>query len=191
MGGGVIVKITRIFAIILAFATLLSVCCISASAEGTINFTPVLKGGKFYGTALNTPQSAIRALYAKRNVVIYDAESQEVPADSDVLIGTGFTVKLDGKNYYSAIVRGDIDGDGQLTQTDYVLIKRACLGTFKVSSLAKEAACVEPGGELRAINYIKVKRAYFGTYDINKEYTCTPYDPSEGNTGDGWSQGWV
>jgi len=182
-------KKSKLLAAVLASLMLLYVLSVPASAEGTINFIPELKGGKVYGTALKTPQTAYQQLYKKDKIVIYNLDGKTVEADSQEYMGTGYTVKLNDRLFYSVVVRGDIDGDGELKMMDYVLVKRACLGTFKINSLQREAACVEPGGTLRAINYIKVKRAYFGTYDINKDYTCEPYDPGQGN--DGWSDGWV
>lgn len=183
------VKATRTISLILICVLLFSTLSAPALALDDINFIPELKSGRIYGTALKTPVAAISALYKSRQVKVFNNDGIEVTSFEDVYMGTGFTMKLNDKLFYSAVVMGDINGDGELTQLDYILIKRAYLGTFRVSSLAKAAADVAEGEELRPINYIKVKRAYFGTYDINKKYTCEPYDPNQGN--DGWSDGWI
>lgn len=180
-------KHMRIISLLLVCAVLFSLLCIPVSAAETITFVPVLKNGKIYGAAFKTPQTVIRSLYSDRQIEIFDADGKRLNATDTTYFGTGFTIKLDGRLFYSAVVMGDVDGDGELTSMDYILVKRACLGTYALNSVQKQAAEAE-NGELRPINYIKVKRAFFNTYDINAQYTCDPYDPTGG---DGWSDGWV
>ena len=182
-------KITKIVSLILACLMLVSAFSVYALALDDVNFIPELKSGRVYGASLKTPVVALGALYKKQSAQIYDKNGINVTASEDVYIGTGFTMKLDGKQFYRVVVMGDIDGDGKLTPVDYVIIKRAYSGTYTVNSLALAAAEVDDGEKLRPIHYIKVKRAYFGTYDINREYVCEPYDPNQGN--DGWSDGWI
>lgn len=180
-------KISKILSLLIAFAIVLSVFCVSASAA-MINFKPVAEAGNICGVALKTPQTVLRDLFADRAVKIYSGRT-ELAHDSDVILGTGFTIKLDNRSFYNLVVMGDIDGDGDLSSMDYVLVKRGVLGTYDLNPAQMRAADVGVGEELRAINYIKVKRAYFGTYDINKKYTCEPYE--SGKPQDGWSEGWV
>jgi len=181
----------KLISLCLVCVMLASVFCLFASAEEkvTVNFIPKHENGIIYGIALKTPQNVFRALYSGRTIEIFDNDGKRLAADDTTYMGTGFTVKLDGRYRYSVVVMGDIDGDGELTPRDYILIKRTVLGTYSVSNVAKEASGMEHNGELRPINYIKVKRAYFKTYDINKKYTCDPYDPYAGD--DGWSGIWV
>ena len=180
-------KIAKILSLVMAFAIMISAFCVPASAA-MVNFKPVIEAGNICGPALQTPQKVFRELFSDRTINIYK-NRQEVAADADVNIGTGFTVKLDNRSFYNVVVMGDIDGDGALSSMDYVLVKRGVLGSYSLSLAQMRAADVEVGEELRAINYVKVKRAYFGTYDINKKYTCEPYESSKPS--DGWSDGWV
>lgn len=181
-------KLSRILSVILLVAIAVSVFCTPASAE-TVNFKPVIDSGCIIGTALKTPQTVFRQLFGARDLKVYN-KSKEVDKDSNINIGTGFSIKLDNRAFYNVVVMGDVTGDGELTTMDYILVKRAVLGTYKLSSTQLRAAEVSDGEKLRAINYIKVKRAYFGTYDLNSAYTCEPYETTApGN--DGWSSGWI
>ncbi len=182
-------KFSKILSVILLVAIVLSVFCTPASAA-TVNFKPVIQSGYLCGTALKTPQNVFRELFGSRDLKIY-SKGQEVAADSNVKIGTGFTIKLDNRVFYNVVVMGDVTGDGELTSMDYILVKRTVLGSYQLTPTQLRAAEVAPGEEIRAINYIKVKRAYFDTYDINSAYTCEPYETTAPPSDDGWSDGWV
>lgn len=66
------------------------------------------------------------------------------------------------EEYYSL---GDVDRDGNLTPYDYMLVKRAVLGTYHLEGDAALLADMDQNGELNAIDYMKVKRAVLGTYE--------------------------
>ena len=180
-------KLTKILSVILVVVFVFSVMCVPASAQ-MISFKLKFEAGLVCGAEYNTPQTVFRDLFESRNIKIYSG-GKEIEADSDVVLGTGFSIKLDNKSIFTVVVMGDVDGDGDISSMDYVLVKRAVLGTSVLGPAGRRAADVAPGEELRAINYLKVKRAYFGTYAINSEFTCDPYESS--NPGDGWSEGWV
>ncbi len=176
----------KLFALLLAVFMLISVAAISISAEETFDFLPETKSGKIYGFPVNSTQKTVELVYYNAVVEVLDLNGKAV-SKTDKL-GTGFTVKLNSISY-SAVVMGDVDGDGELSGYDYIAVKRAYLGTLKLNSLQLEAAGVKSGGRLGPINYIMVKRAYFGTYDINRDYRCDPYVPGDEQTG--WTSGWV
>lgn len=181
-------KASKILSFVLAVVFVFSALCVPVSAR-EITFMPVIKSGYIIGAHLKTPQIVFRELFGERKIKIYEGR-EEIPEDSDKNIGTGFSAQLDSYTFFTFVVMGDINGDGDLTSMDYVLVKRGVLGTYSMSHAEMRAADVDDGEELRAINYIKVKRAYFGTYDINKRYRCEPYEsttPPE----DGWSGDWV
>lgn len=181
-------KLSKISAVVLLISIMLSALCVPASAA-TLKFQPKVESGCICGTDLKTPQTAFRDIFGSRALEIYDNDRKAVPVDSQVNMGTGFTVKVDNRVFYNLVVMGDVNGDGELTPMDYVLVKRAVMGTYKLNSVALRAAEVADGEELRSINYIKIKRAYFGTYDINAPYACEPYESTKPD--DGWSKNWV
>ena len=98
-------------------------------------------------------------------------------------------VKINSTSY-TAVVMGDVDGDGRIRALDYIAVKRAYLGTIAdLSDLSKEAIGITDGGRVRAIHYVMLKRAVMGNYDMNKDYACTPYVPGADESG--WTSGWV
>ena len=183
-------KFSKVLALVLAVVLISSAFSATASAK-VVDFKPVVESGRLCGIGLNTPQTVLRDIFSSYDVKIYNKNQQEVAADADVNIGTGFKIRLNNNLFYNLVVMGDIDGDGNLGSMDYLAVKRAVLGQYNLTATAMRAAEVMEGDDIRAMNYIKVKRAYFGTYDINKAYKCDPYESSNPPVGDGWSDGWV
>lgn len=175
-------------ALLLVFATLFGTFApMNVSGATLIDFEPVLQNGKIYGIPAETTVSTLKYAYYGYNVKVYDANGKAISDSSSKFIGTGCKVKINGVGY-TAVVMGDIDGDGKISVFDYSAVKYAYLESDNLSSIQHEA-CEAANSEIRAINYVKLKRAYFGTYDINKDYSCDPYDP--GAEDSGWTSGWV
>lgn len=63
-------------------------------------------------------------------------------------------------------VKGDVDGNGVLDARDYLLIKRAVLGTVELTDAQKEIADVNGDGSVDATDYTMVKRAVLGTLTL-------------------------
>lgn len=80
-------------------------------------------------------------------------------------IGTGYTITIDGKTY-TAVVKGDTNGDGEVKATDYMRIKNMIMGTSKLSDAEKKAADVNNDGEVKATDYMKIKNYIMGTSTI-------------------------
>ena len=175
----------RLTAFVLACLMMLSVSALAVSAE-TLDFIPETRNGKIYGIPVDTNERSVDLAYYNAVVEVLDSNGKAVSAK--IKIGTGFTVKLNSISY-TAVVMGDINGDGELTSSDYIAVKRAYLRTLDLSTISLEAAGVKAGDEIRAVNYIMIKRAYFNTYNMNREYTSEPYDPVAGESG--WTPGWV
>ncbi len=64
---------------------------------------------------------------------------------------------------YYRLVSGDVDGDGRLSSVDYIMTKRAVLGTYFLDVRQQSAADVDKNGDVAAIDYIMIKRAVLGT----------------------------
>jgi hypothetical protein len=185
--GDSLMKKTRLVAFVLALVVLACTFAVPVSAE-SITFQPELSNGKIYGIPIGATVGVIKQVYY--NAVVEVTTAKGVVLANNEMIGTGYIVKINGISY-TAVVLGDIDGDANLTATDYIMIKRVYLGTYSVDNIFIEAADVnvDGGQELDAINYIMVKRYYMKTYDMNYRYSCDPYDPVEDESG--WTDGWV
>ena len=64
---------------------------------------------------------------------------------------------------YTVIVRGDVNGDGRLTQTDYLMTKRAVLKIKALEGVYLEAAaCFNGEDGLTGSDYLLMKRTILG-----------------------------
>ena len=61
-------------------------------------------------------------------------------------------------------VTGDINGNGEIDSMDYVLLKRAYFGTYKLKDIS--IGDINGNGEIDSMDYVYLRRAYFGTYVI-------------------------
>ncbi len=80
---------------------------------------------------------------------------------SIALTSAGFTYET--PNAYKL---GDVNMNGKIDATDYLMIKRAFLGTYDLSDEQMVLADVNGNGEIDATDYLMVKRAFLGTYVI-------------------------
>ena len=61
---------------------------------------------------------------------------------------------------------GDVNMNGELDATDYLMIRRAVLGMIELDQEQTRLADVNGNGKIDANDYIMVKRAFLGTYTI-------------------------
>jgi hypothetical protein len=62
---------------------------------------------------------------------------------------------------------GDVDRNGDINASDYVITKRAVMGTIELDSIQMSAADISDDGEITAADYVFIKRHVMGTYLIN------------------------
>lgn len=184
-------KTIRVISLVLVCAMLAFTAAGVSASAATVTFKPETSNHSIYGIPANSTVKDFKAAYYNTIIDVYDADGTSIGKDSSAKIGTGFTVKINAKSY-TAVVLGDVNGDGVLSATDYILVKRTYLGNAGNSALSGiylEAAGVKAGKKLSAVNYMMIKRACLKTYNINKEYTVEPYDPADDESG--WTPGWV
>ncbi len=68
--------------------------------------------------------------------------------------------------YIERGILGDVEGDGDVDQIDYLYVKRAYFGTYMLSTSSQKRADVDKNGTVDQMDYMLIKRAYFGTYDL-------------------------
>lgn len=61
---------------------------------------------------------------------------------------------------------GDLNGNGGVDAVDYMMLKRAVLGTYKLSSSQKSAADINGNGKVDSVDYAMVKKHVLGTFRI-------------------------
>ena len=61
-------------------------------------------------------------------------------------------------------MKGDVNENGEIDSMDYVLLKRAYFGTYKLKDIA--IGDINDNKEIDSMDYVYLRRAYFGTYKI-------------------------
>ncbi|MDD4422130.1 MAG: dockerin type I repeat-containing protein [Eubacteriales bacterium] len=80
-------------------------------------------------------------------------------------VGTGATITA-GDQTLTIIVLGDVNGDNVVDGKDYLLVKRAFLGTTTLGEAQSKAGRVSGGESITAMDYLKIKRHFLGTLDL-------------------------
>ena len=82
------------------------------------------------------------------------------------LIGTGYKITIDGKEY-TAIKKGDVNGDGEVDVIDLAKIKRELIGKIKLENEYKSAAKLSKSSDkIDVIDLALLKRYLIGTKNI-------------------------
>ncbi len=114
-----------------------------------------------------------------KNVYIYGIEAGQtagdyedlsfankgVPLKTDELIYTGCTV-ISGDNSYTAIILGDVNGDGKINSTDFMQIRRAFLELYEMTTLQTYAADVNGDRNINSTDFMRVRRHFLGIYNL-------------------------
>lgn len=107
----------------------------------------------------NTKVSDIKKVLGN-NIVIKDLNGKEL--SSSAVAGTG--CRIDDK--YTVAMLGDINGDGKVKSTDYMLIKNYIMGKTKFKVSQKIAADLNKDEKVKATDYMLVKNYIMGTAKI-------------------------
>jgi hypothetical protein len=81
-------------------------------------------------------------------------------------VGTGCKVTDHNGNAYTVIVKGDVDGNGNVDTTDYLKIKSAFLGALDLNETYFKAADVDGSSNIDTTDYLKIKNHFLGTCNL-------------------------
>lgn len=81
-------------------------------------------------------------------------------------LGYSLYSKLIGEQLTS-IYLGDVNLDGEINGTDYLMIKRNFMGTYEIPETRFSFADVNGDSEISANDYVMIKRHFLGTYNIH------------------------
>ena len=106
-------------------------------------------------TEPNTTVNKLKEKYT--NAVIIDKNGNEITGDT--LVGTGAIIKIDGVEKYTIVKLGDVNGDGKIKASDYVLIKNHIMNpeTSKLDQFQKKAADINKDKNIKASDYVLIK----------------------------------
>lgn len=127
--------------------------------EGVYEIT----GGKLIGVSAGTTVREM-LLQFTGNVKVTSPNGSTLAEGT--LVGTGTVITADNGDTATAVVMGDVSGDGKIDSTDYLYVKRAFLGTYDLSGDYLLAADVSGRRELSVVDYLIIKRVVLGTYTL-------------------------
>lgn len=114
--------------------------------------------------AETTAESIISAL-ANSNISATITDRNGATLESSALVGTGCKVITeDGE--FTVIVKGDVDGSGEVDAADYLKVKGSLLGQATLTDEFAIAADADGDKDLAATDYLKIKAFFLGTFDL-------------------------
>ena len=107
------------------------------------------KGSLLYGIEPGTTVEKLKKALGK-DIVVNGAKNG--------LVGTGTKVVVGGKEY-TVIIKGDTDGDGKITATDYIRVRLHILKRIRLDGekLLAAHASTEIGKNVSADDYIAIR----------------------------------
>lgn len=76
--------------------------------------------------------------------------------NSSSTFGTGAQINFEGKTY-NLVVLGDVNGDGKIKASDYVLIKNYIMSNGSLNDVQKKAADINKDSSVKASDYVLIK----------------------------------
>lgn len=101
--------------------------------------------------------------FAKQNITVKSASGGDISASGYVGTGSVVAIEVNGSVIDTATVclAGDVNRNGSLDVGDYILIKRACMGSYTLSDIQTAAADVYGGNGVDSYDYLMIKRYFF------------------------------
>lgn len=143
----------RILSCLLCIAIMLSLC-FSVSAVHT-------QDQMIKSIAPGTTVSELKTLLT----TVQKVSLNNVSLSASANVGTGYTITC-SNGTYKAVVLGDVDGDGDISSIDYLMIKRYYMGIYTLTNEYLLAGDTDEDGAIRPFDYLAVKRHFLGTYTI-------------------------
>lgn len=84
---------------------------------------------------------------------------------------TGDTVTISSNNEtknYTVVIYGDLDGDGEITRVDLLLVQRQVFGYANLDGIMAEAANVDKQGSIDRVDLLLIQRKVFGYGEISQ-----------------------
>ncbi|MCX8075019.1 MAG: Ig-like domain-containing protein [Clostridia bacterium] len=99
--------------------------------------------------------------------------SNNVEIQDNAGVGTGSKIQiLDGSNLveeYIVAIYGDINGDANITSSDYVLVKNSIMGVKSLNSVENIGADINKDGKITASDYVLIKNHIMGIKQISAQ----------------------
>lgn len=149
---------------------------VAQAEENILEFTPyseIVCNEDGYATGFR-PQDTVSFLknesLKREDVRVIGGANGDVLDDS-AFVGTGAEIQsYKFKNKwagYLAVVKGDINGDGQIKSTDYLKLKKHFSGgSYLLTGAYEKAADLSGDGQLKSVDYLMLKKYFSGTVEL-------------------------
>ncbi len=127
------------------------------------------EGGNLYGiTPGVTAGELVQSSTSTGEIVMFGSDGTRKQDGQKLATGDIAVLYVDGVEVSRTVViiRGDVNGDGEIDTADYLFIKRHMVGTLVLNEQQKLAADASCDGELLVNDYLMVVRHYLGAYTI-------------------------
>lgn len=124
-----------------------------------------IEGNYILNVKPNTSVSDLRKnIRTSKNYKITRRDDIEI-AEKDT-IGTGYKIKFENNEIYEIVVNGDIDGDGIISITDIVRIKKHLIEKEKLQGLYEKAGDVSGDNKITITDLARIKKIIIGIINI-------------------------
>ncbi len=134
-------------------------------SEGKVS----LSDGFVFGLEAELTSESVIALFDNAENVKIKKGNNDL--DSSSLVGTGCIIYIldsngDVSDSATVVIKGEINGDGRVNVTDYLLAKRQMGNTNLLSGAKFFAADIDGNGTVSTADYLKIKRHMGGKYNL-------------------------
>lgn len=112
------------------------------------------------------PDMTPEKLQSLSNKIVVKNGDKEIAKNAK--IGTGYIITVDGKTY-TAVVKGDVTGTGDITTVDAARVLKAAAGKYKLTGVYEKAARVSGKEEITTVDAARILKAAAGKYDLTIE----------------------
>ena len=156
------------------FASAVTADAMSVAPEFTKYSEIVCEDGYAYGIRPGDTAAFIKGeSLREEDIRILNGDAE---VSDTAFVGTGNTIE--SYKYattwasFAAVVKGDINGDGEIKSVDYLKIKKHFTGGDNTLTGAQaKAADVSGDGEIKTVDYLRLKKFFAGDIDIFDERT--------------------
>lgn len=111
-----------------------------------------------------TTIESIKEKYTDKTITVKDAKGKTITSGN---VGTGYTVTI-GKEKYTIIKYGDVNGDGKINSGDSLILSKQVLKTMNLTDAnQKQASDINKDGKINSGDTLIVRKQILGTYNIS------------------------
>lgn len=125
-----------------------------------------MNNGYISGILYKSDISVLRGKLTMQGALIGTSDSS-FKSKTSGKIATGDKIEVDGKTY-TAVIYGDLSGDGEITIKDLLLVQKFLLSSQSLDSAYKEAADVSKDGKITIKDLLLVQKYLLGSGSITQ-----------------------